>query len=277
MKRNVTRLIACAACALLYLVATVPSARSYPPLLRKAKELGLPANDCAYCHATAKGGQPLGERAKWLVAEKGRRGAAAVDVAWLKEYTPQAQGPAGQATGSQPGQGQTTGDQANQGAAQPSGQSSTQQRPAGQSPAGQTAGQQAGQSATAGQQSGSAEQAIEKLHAESFQAILRADTAVLERAWADDYSLTNPGGNVMEKAGFIGALKSGGLKFETLDLSDTKVRIYGDAAVVTGRATVKAKGDSQDISEQVRYMSVYVKRQGHWRAVAMHTTRIAQQ
>jgi len=124
---------------------------------------------------------------------------------------------------------------------------------------------------------GAAEQAVGQLHNESFQAILRADAAVLERVWADDYSLTNPGGNVMEKAGFIGALKSGDLKFETLDLSDTNVRVYGDAAVVTGRATVKAKGDNQDISEQVRYTSVYVKRQGRWQAVAMQTTRIAQQ
>ncbi|MDQ3685461.1 MAG: nuclear transport factor 2 family protein [Acidobacteriota bacterium] len=125
--------------------------------------------------------------------------------------------------------------------------------------------------------SGAAEQAVGQLHNESFQAILRADTTVLDRVWADDYSLTNPGGNVMAKAAFIGALKSGGLKFETLDLSDTNVRVYGDTAVVTGRATVKAKGDNQDIAEQVRYISVYVKRQGQWQAVAMQTTRIGQQ
>lgn len=132
---------------------------------------------------------------------------------------------------------------------------------------------------TAGEQasSGGAEHTVGQLHNESFQAILRADTAVLDRVWADDYRLTNPGGNVMEKAGFIGALKSGGLKFETLDLSDTNVRVYGDTAVVTGRATVKAKGDNQDIAEQVRYISVYVKRQGQWQAVAMQATRIAQQ
>ena len=124
---------------------------------------------------------------------------------------------------------------------------------------------------------GSAEQAVGQLHNESVQALVRADTTTLERIWADDYSFTNPGGNVMDKAGYIGALKSGGLKFEALDIADMKVRVYGDAAVVTGRATVKGKSDTQDINDQVRYTSMYVKRQGRWQAVAMQATRIAQQ
>ncbi len=134
------------------------------------------------------------------------------------------------------------------------------------------------QSATGEQVSSSAaEQTVGQLHNEGIQALVRADTAALERMWADDYSFTNPGGNVMDKAGYIGALKSGGLKFETLDIADTKVRVYGDAAVVTGRATVKGKGDNQDINDQVRYTTMYVKRQGRWQAVATQATRIAQQ
>lgn len=92
MKRNAARITLCAIFGIFYLVATVPIARSYPPFLKKAKELGLPANDCSYCHVNAKGGQPLGERAKWLVEEKGKRSATAVDVAWLKEYAADAQG-----------------------------------------------------------------------------------------------------------------------------------------------------------------------------------------
>ncbi len=154
----------------------------------------------------------------------------------------------------------------------------TQDKPAAKDAQRETKTDAKSQSAAGAQvSSGAAEQAVGQLHNESFQAILRADTTVLDRVWADDYSLTNPGGNVMAKAAFIGALKSGGLKFETLDLSDTNVRVYGDTAVVTGRATVKAKGDNQDIAEQVRYISVYVKRQGQWQAVAMQTTRIGQQ
>jgi hypothetical protein len=34
-----------------------------------------------------KGSMTLSDRGKWLVAEKEKRGAKEVDVAWLKDYT----------------------------------------------------------------------------------------------------------------------------------------------------------------------------------------------
>jgi hypothetical protein len=59
------------------------------PLLKKAKELGYPATNCLYCHAEAlpkKGAATFNDRGKWLVAEKTKRNAQEVDVAWLKDY-----------------------------------------------------------------------------------------------------------------------------------------------------------------------------------------------
>jgi hypothetical protein len=56
---------------------------------KKAKELGYAVQDCTYCHGEKlpkKGATTLNDRGKWLVAEKERRGAKEVDVAWLKEY-----------------------------------------------------------------------------------------------------------------------------------------------------------------------------------------------
>ncbi len=91
-KRVATRITICAMFASFYLVATVPNVRSYPPFLSKAKSLGLPAKDCSYCHVNASGGEPFSARGKWLVEEKKKRGASAVDVAWLKEYQPDAGG-----------------------------------------------------------------------------------------------------------------------------------------------------------------------------------------
>ena len=72
--------------AVAFLALTVPSARTYPPFLAKAKSMNLPAKDCTYCHVNAAGGEPYNARGNWLVAEKGKRGASAVDVAWLKDY-----------------------------------------------------------------------------------------------------------------------------------------------------------------------------------------------
>jgi hypothetical protein len=59
------------------------------PIQKKAKALGLPADNCLYCHnekLPKKGAVTHNERGKWLVAQKTSRKAEGVDVAWLKEY-----------------------------------------------------------------------------------------------------------------------------------------------------------------------------------------------
>jgi hypothetical protein len=62
------------------------------PMQKKAKELGIAGvTDCMSCHGEKlpkKGASTLNDRGKWLVAEKEKRGAKEIDVAWLKDYTP---------------------------------------------------------------------------------------------------------------------------------------------------------------------------------------------
>ena len=70
----------------------------------------------------------------------------------------------------------------------------------------------------------------------------------------------------------ISALKSGALKFESIEEDDVVIRVYENLAVLTGRATSKHEGRD---SAQVRFTRVYVKRRGQWQAVAYQVTRIA--
>jgi hypothetical protein len=59
------------------------------PMQKKAKELGFPVENCLYCHGEKlpkKDSVTYNDRGKWLMAEKEKRKASEVDVAWLKEY-----------------------------------------------------------------------------------------------------------------------------------------------------------------------------------------------
>lgn len=60
------------------------STKAYPPFLRKAQKFG--AKDCKFCHTQPVGGDGWNERGQWLIAEKERRKADAIDVEWLAEY-----------------------------------------------------------------------------------------------------------------------------------------------------------------------------------------------
>jgi len=117
-------------------------------------------------------------------------------------------------------------------------------------------------------------QEIRQVEVKRRKALLQSDTTALEQIFADDYMITNQFGQVQTKAQMISDLKSGALKFESIDEDDVIIRTYGDAAVVTGRTTSKHKGRQ---SMQVRFTRVYVKRQGRWQTVAYQTTRIVQQ
>jgi hypothetical protein len=71
-------------------LAGAGTASATMPLQKKAKEAGFAeATNCLYCHTEKmpkKDNVALGDRGKWLVAEKDKRKAKEVDVSWLKDY-----------------------------------------------------------------------------------------------------------------------------------------------------------------------------------------------
>jgi len=64
--------------------ALAAEAVGYPPFLAKARKFG--AKDCTFCHVDPAGGPPWNEVGQWLINEKERRKADAVDVEWLADY-----------------------------------------------------------------------------------------------------------------------------------------------------------------------------------------------
>jgi hypothetical protein len=73
---------------ILFIAGIVPlftgSSMAYPPFVAKAKKFG--AKDCKFCHVKAEGGPPFNARGKWLISEKTKRNADAVDPEWLADY-----------------------------------------------------------------------------------------------------------------------------------------------------------------------------------------------
>ena len=118
------------------------------------------------------------------------------------------------------------------------------------------------------------EQELINLEEAANDAAVKADVAFYDRTLADDYMDTNAGGTVTPKAQFIADLKSGDLKFTSLVNDDYKVRVYGKAAVVTYRETLKGQFKGKDFSGPYRQTDTWVKRAGHWQCVASHESKI---
>jgi ketosteroid isomerase-like protein len=93
---------------------------------------------------------------------------------------------------------------------------------------------------------------------------------------SDDFTWTSPWGEVWTKAQDIALLKSGDSVITSWVLSDMKVRVYGDTAVVTGRDTTEETYKGKDVSSQRRWTHTWVKRAGRWQCVASQSSWIPQ-
>lgn len=123
---------------------------------------------------------------------------------------------------------------------------------------------------------GTAEQELLKLVQDWMNAEVKADMAFIDRILAEDWVVTDPVGAVWTKAQFLAGRKSGEGVVISFVLDDMKARVYGDAAVVTGRMTTKQTFKGKDISGQYQCTDMFIKKAGRWQCVATHISMIAQ-
>ena len=81
----------------------------------------------------------------------------------------------------------------------------------------------------------------------------RGDSTALEAVWADDLEVAVPKMPVMSRAEVLSFARSGRLKFLRYTTSDVHVRVYGDAAVVTGRLQRTRTLNGNEISDDWRF------------------------
>jgi ketosteroid isomerase-like protein len=121
----------------------------------------------------------------------------------------------------------------------------------------------------------SVEEELIKIEKERAAAAVKADTALLEKYTAADYTFINRSGQLSDRTQTMSRLKSGDIKITANDVSDLKVRLYGNTAVVTGRTDMKGTMAGKDVSGPVLFTRVYVKTDGRWQAVAFQQTPVA--
>jgi uncharacterized protein (TIGR02246 family) len=106
-------------------------------------------------------------------------------------------------------------------------------------------------------------------------ALINKDTAALEQIWADDLTFVNPRGEVLTRQQRLENIKTGSTAFKSVDLSDRRVRVYGDTAVATMQVALQAQYSGQEGSGKHRVTIVLSRQKGTWRMVVVHMTPIA--
>ena len=118
---------------------------------------------------------------------------------------------------------------------------------------------------------------IERLESQFREAILKKDVATLDKMTADDYIGIGPTGVLQTKQQMIASRATNKVSFQKIEYSDTKIRVYGDSAVVTTTAEVEGHTDVDgDLSGKYRFTRVYSRHndKGSWLIVSFEASKV---
>jgi hypothetical protein len=113
---------------------------------------------------------------------------------------------------------------------------------------------------------------IVDLERQAKDAAIHRDAAFSERTLAEDYVAISPLGQVIGKTETVAARKTAQLRYDSIEVTEMVVRLYGNTAVVTARADVKGKELGEEFSGPYRFTRVWVRRNGHWQTVSYQAT-----
>ena len=102
------------------------------------------------------------------------------------------------------------------------------------------------------------------------------DRSLHERVLADDWSVIDATGRVLNKAEMLEEAFSGDREITSGQIDEISVRQFGDMAVVTGRTRVAGRFRGQDINVMLRFTDVFACRGGDWQVVASQATLLNQ-
>lgn len=115
---------------------------------------------------------------------------------------------------------------------------------------------------------------IVKLEEELRQAMLKSDSAKLDKLLADTLVFTLPMGVVIDKNADLEAHSSGLQKLVKLDCSDQDIKLYDSFAIVTVQAELEGTYGANPIGGTFRYTRVWSDVNGSLKVVAGHASEV---
>lgn len=111
---------------------------------------------------------------------------------------------------------------------------------------------------------------IRSLELKWTQSYKERQVAMLATLLADDYVITIEDGSTYSKTGYISHSAEPSVHVEVAEMSDLKVRMHGNTAIVTGAYHEKGNDNGKRYEYHDRLTDVWMKTGGKWQVVASH-------
>jgi ketosteroid isomerase-like protein len=116
------------------------------------------------------------------------------------------------------------------------------------------------------------EDELNQLEESRYAALIAGDWQALDALLADEFFYNTGTGASLTKSAFIEYMKSGAAVVKKAVREDSRVRVYGDAALVTGIAHVDVTVKGEEKTLHSRYLHVWTRQNQSWKLVARQAT-----
>ncbi len=116
-----------------------------------------------------------------------------------------------------------------------------------------------------------AEQELSQLQQEWSRAEVAGDVRAVDRLLADEYVLTTSDGTTLPKAQYLHDVESEDTRVTAMTIKTTKVRLYGDIALVKG---VTKWTEPNGKKHEERFTEPWLKRNGRWQCLITLSTPV---
>ncbi|MFN8335536.1 MAG: nuclear transport factor 2 family protein [Cyclobacteriaceae bacterium] len=118
------------------------------------------------------------------------------------------------------------------------------------------------------------EQRIIDLSKKKFQWMIAMNFDSLESVLDDRMVFIHSNGWPETKTEFINDIKSGKLRYKSIDVVEASARMYQGSAVIIGRGKFKVTLDGKDLDLELKYTEFYIQKNGKWLLASRHANRL---
>jgi len=118
----------------------------------------------------------------------------------------------------------------------------------------------------------SSEKEILALQDRRFAAMVAEDFKALDALVHDGLTYTHSHGGGDTKASWIESMRSRKTRYRNVSASERKVRLFGDVALITGRADFEVESSGQPRSLRLVFLEAWAKTPKGWKFVAWQST-----
>jgi len=111
---------------------------------------------------------------------------------------------------------------------------------------------------------------IRALETKLMDAYKQRQVEVFATLLDDDFVITFEDGSTYSKTGYLSYTASGSLRVEVSEMSDVKIRLHGNTAIITGAYHERGDFKGEPFDDHDRFTDVWMKEEGKWRLVASH-------